>query len=440
MDLNEQGHVNACCKAKDVLGFWSKEKISSIWNDRPIQKLRADFLEGTKPRGCKSCWDEEDRGLISRRLDYNAKFKSDINEIDKKLSSNEQKELLVRPLKFHGLDIGFSAQCSLRCRMCGPSASSSWLSKAMENKDVYKYYAELGELNPRVLETNFKDFLTDELFEDFCQKIAPKVSDLMINGGEPLASRHHYLFFARMSDSDLARLKVSLTTNAQTTSFNNQSLIPFWTRLRMFNYRVSIDNVGDKYSYIRTNASLEKLQNSVRSVREGFAQDPGKLRITFTTAVSLYNILDLPALVKFSILSGANIHFNWVHFPKFLSASLTPLPLAKKAVNELKSLLLNLETLPEWELHPLWSEDFRRDKDYEFLKSSGELNSALTFDTYKSYAVFRIQTHLNEMITFLENNCQNSSLPEDFKSHVALMDNVFKTRFEQVYKEYQPYL
>ncbi len=440
MDLNEQGHVNACCKAKDVLGYWSSEKISKIWNDDPIKKLRESFLEGSKPKGCRSCWEEEESGLISRRQDYNSKFSGDVSEIKQMFSVSGKEELLTRPLKFHGLDIGFSAQCSLMCRMCGPSASSSWLSKAIENKSIYKYYAELGELNPRVIETNFKDFLSEELFEDFCQKVAPTVSDLMINGGEPLASRHHFLFFSKMKNEDLAKLKVSLTTNAQTVFYKNQSLIPYWAQLRFFNYRVSIDNVGEKYSYIRTNASLAKLQESVHLVREGFAQEPGKLRIIFTTAVSLYNIMDLPSLIKFAIQSGAINHFNWVHFPSFLSAQHIPKNLALKTLSELHDFLDHLETLGEWDQHPLWSWDFKMDKEYDFIVNSdsqGRSNTSL--NTYKDFAVMRIRIQIQEVIVFLEKNFSEKPLSNDFKSHVLLMDQVFATQFEKVYKEYLPY-
>lgn len=440
MDLNEQGHVNACCKAKDVLGFWSKEKISSIWNNEPIKNLRSAFLNGSKPRGCKSCWEEESRGLQSRRQDYNTKFKSDVDQIYKDFSVNKDEHLLLRPLQFQGLDIGFSAQCTLKCRMCGPSASSSWLSKALENKDVYKYYAELGELNPRVLETNFKDFLTDELFDDFCEKVAPKVSDLMINGGEPLASRHHYLFFSRMKEEDLARLKVSLTTNAQTTSFKEDSLVQYWTKLRIFNYRVSIDHVGDKYSYIRGHASLEKLQRSVQAVREGFLHDPGKLRIIFTTALSLYNITDLPSIIKFSITQGATHHFNWVHFPSFLSIVQTPLPLAKSIIEQLKQFLQQLENLPEWQQHPLWSSNFNLDKESNFLKSTLAADGWAEPQTYKDYAIFRIQIQINEIVTFLEKNCDAECLSESFKHHIAMMDKLFQTDFKKIYPEYLPYI
>lgn len=441
IDLHEQGHVNACCKAKDILGYWSKSKISEIWNDQPIQKLREQFLNGERPKGCRSCWDMESKGKPSRRIEYNSKSLEQMKAIETEFNKKKT-NALVRPLKLTNLDIGFGAQCNLKCRMCGPSASSSWLGAALKNKEVYKYYVEMGELSPSVQEVNYKDFLNENLFIDFCQNIAPNVEDLMISGGEPLMSKHHFRLFSEMiPEEKLGKMKVSLTTNAQTTQFQGKSLLPYWKKLKYFVYRISFDNVGERFGYIRSGGDLEKIQISLNEVRSHFPLQEGRLKIVFTVALSLYNIEDIPAITRFVIRNGAFLHINWVNFPQFLSVDGLPTAKALEVAEQLRDFKTRLSKLLEWGESPLWAVPLRVDLEYpkhaNFLRENGIDPEAAS---YRDRAQLRIEQLLTEIISSLEKPHRPKRLSGDFKKHIVLMDQLNQTDFSKVYPSLHSYL
>jgi len=443
MDLHEQGRVNACCKAKDKLGDWSEKKVSDIWNDKPMQSLRKQFLDGKKPRGCSTCWSEEEKGLVSRRINYNQTFQDQFQRIQKeKLEKGEV--ALERSLEFESLDVGFGAQCSLRCRMCGPSASSKWLSTAIGDKEVYQYFSDIGELNPQIVDTGFKDFLPDELFDDFAQNIAPNVGDLMISGGEPMNSENHFrLFHECLKDDQLAQMKVTLTTNAQTTEFKGVCLIPRWQKLKRFVYRISIDGVGDTYSYVRSGGDYEKVLASLKKVRDAFDYESGKLQMVSTVAVSLYNITRLPELIDFAISNGTFIHFNWVHFPDLLAIDNLPEELKELCLEQMTSNRQEVLKKDAWESHPLWCQPLRFDYNFEIFKKYlvEEKGFASSQDfTYGDYARERFADQIDEIILGLKSVDGRMRGRQAFRDHVKLLDRINRTNFLNAFPEYSQFM
>lgn len=443
MDLHEQGRVNACCKAKDKLGDWSDKKISEIWNDQPMQRLRKQFFSGEKPRGCSTCWLEEEKGLVSRRLNYNETLSDEVKKIEDELHS-KGKVSSERPLRFRSLDVGFGAQCSLRCRMCGPSSSSKWLSTAMGNKDVYRYFADIGELNPQVVDTGFKDFLTESLFKDFCKNVVPNVGDLMISGGEPLNSENHFrMFHEELTDSQLRSMKVTLTTNAQSTAFKGVSLIPRWINLKRFVYRISIDGGENTYSYVRSGGDYQKVIESARLVRKAFPYEEGRLQMVSAIAVSLYNITRLGELIDFAVREGTFLHFNWVHYPRFLSIQNLPTDLVQESTYKLESKLKDISKDSYWAQNPLWRQPLRFDYDFEIYKVNFRRMTGSTPSetiSYGRYAKERFREQIEQVLVALRGVNDKEKLPDEFQGHIRLLDSVNDTDFLSVFSEFKPYL
>lgn len=443
MDLHEQGRVNACCKAKDKLGDWSEKRISEIWNDQPMRKLRREFIEGKKPRGCSTCWTAEEKGITSRRQNYNETLNDELKDIEMELR-RFGKVSEERPLRLRSLDVGFGAQCSLRCRMCGPSASSKWLSTALNDRQVYEYFTNLGELNPRVVDTGFKDFLSNELFEDFASNIAPNVGDLMISGGEPMNSENHFrLFQHRLSDSQLSQMKVTLTTNAQTTEFRGISLIPRWQKLRYFVYRVSIDGVGEAYPYVRSGGELEKVVNSIQTVRDAFSNDVGKLQVVAAIAVSMYNITRLPEIIDFASSRAMLIHFNWVHFPKFLSIENLSGELRDKSIARLTAKREEILSDDYWKSHDFWSQNLDLDRNFkifqEYLIGIKGLNEKMHF-TYRDYARAKYLDEIDNALSALMKVDGKARKKNEFREHVHLFDRINSSNFLSVFPEFKTFM
>ena len=108
--------------------------IKGAINSDTSKQLRLDMLNGKWHTNCKRCKDEEDSGMRSMRLLYESRWvdnKQFTFEDAQKITNPETGELSEDHTPFY-YDIQLGNLCNLKCRICSPIVSSSWIPDYMK--------------------------------------------------------------------------------------------------------------------------------------------------------------------------------------------------------------------------------------------------------------------------------------------------------------------
>ena len=119
------------------------EKVKNnpkLLHNTPQKKQdRAKMIAGERPKGCQSCWQEEDAGKTSKRQNSIYKMKQSLTD----WTPNSEPTL-----KF--IDFKLGNVCNLKCRICGSWSSSKWAQEEMdygENPVALKIYVKADGQN-----------------------------------------------------------------------------------------------------------------------------------------------------------------------------------------------------------------------------------------------------------------------------------------------------
>lgn len=82
METTPMGTSRPCCLAMDEITKPDGTKyalrentLEEIYKSEYMVDLREQFLRGEKPKTCSRCWDEEDAGRTSKRMNTDVRFK-----------------------------------------------------------------------------------------------------------------------------------------------------------------------------------------------------------------------------------------------------------------------------------------------------------------------------------------------------------------------------
>ena len=136
------GDVRICCTAnasgagvsdiKDIGLLKNNNKIMNlkdhsleeIWNSDYLREIRIQMINEKIPLSCTKCFEEESKGIISKRQ-WETKIWSerlDIHDIVSQMSFDGS-----MPFNIPYFDLRLGNLCQLKCIMCSPHDSSSWI-------------------------------------------------------------------------------------------------------------------------------------------------------------------------------------------------------------------------------------------------------------------------------------------------------------------------
>ena len=156
-------------------------RIDKLFNGKEFQMLRQAFRDGKQPVECYTCWNMESAGNISLRQMVFNKVKDNFN------TGLQNYEPYLIDLKLNNV-------CNLKCRMCGPSASSM-IMKEMESEGVVFKDKDYW-LSNKILDTD-----NEEVF----MKWLPNIIDLELTGGEPFVSVENKELIKKISKTEYAK-------------------------------------------------------------------------------------------------------------------------------------------------------------------------------------------------------------------------------------------
>ena len=248
-----------CYEIVKNLAFWSHNKdisynscsfydgfidknvpVDQAWHGHNRKKIIEIVSQGSKVPGCHRCYKEESNGFKSRRQSSSELYETFLNDTDLSLAVSGPT----------GLDYSVGNWCNLKCVICGPDNSSSWISdykKMYPLQDVSRYTARKTQ--------------TLEIQDD---NILINVKSIHFHGGgEPLLSDTHIKLLQRIDQvKGLADVRVFYNTNG--TVKVSDEVLHLWEKCRLIELYFSIDDVGTRFEYQRTGADWAVVTDNIQ--------------------------------------------------------------------------------------------------------------------------------------------------------------------------------
>jgi len=206
--------------------------LKDAWNN-PQRKIYKIAAENDNPViGCEVCYNNEAVGLKSRRQGSFDLYKEFLNSSDLDDS--------------HGpiaIDYSVGNLCNLKCIICSPENSATWIPDHIKlynktNQNKYKKYNQLEIVDASLLK-NLK-------YIHFH------------GGGDPLMSDHHKNLLLQIKKvKGLSDVRVSYNVNA--TFKVSQEILDLWAECQLIEIYFSIDDIGSRFEYQRTNANWDQV-------------------------------------------------------------------------------------------------------------------------------------------------------------------------------------
>lgn len=297
-DVN--GSLRPCCKFAQPnpsneyqLPNMKEGRLDVLWNDQRFQNLRQAFLDGKQPKECQSCWDEEAAGMPSFRVQW-AK--------DKKVNTTHMVFEPVATSGPRGMDLKLNNVCNLKCRICGPQASSTFLKEFQERLNVTIEGSDYWISNKILGTAN----------EEVINKWAEDLVHLEITGGEPMASPENIKILDLLIKSGKAKnITVLLNTNG---TLYNKKFLDHILQFKEVTLCLSVDDLGPRLEYERYPTEWLAVQENITKFIE-LRKNHSNLYLTLCPTVSSFNIYYLAEYLEWATSMDIYTYYNILHYP-----------------------------------------------------------------------------------------------------------------------------
>jgi organic radical activating enzyme len=242
------GEAYPCCHAEmkvGQVGNCKKNTLAEIWQDQPMQSLRADMLSETPNAACGRCYEQEASGFFSGRMSANKHHGHHV----KKLESN--------PFEMTYWDIRFSNLCNLKCRSCGHIFSSQWY------QDQAKLAGGDWKLHNSVL--NYAGRTETDMWTQL-EPHLDYVEQIYFAGGEPLLMEEHYRILDELVRRKRFDVRLIYNTNFTHTDLKGRSVFEYWSQFRSVAVGASLDASGARGEYIRKGTDWAVVEQNRRDM------------------------------------------------------------------------------------------------------------------------------------------------------------------------------
>lgn len=282
------GKIGPCCQiSADYL-----KPMDRIFDPERFADLRTEHT----PPACEKCSKNEHEGVRSYRQFFNSH------------ETTKNQNIVF-------LDIRNTNQCNLKCRYCGPHFSNQWAK-------------ELDIANP-LQHTDLADLLENLLTDD--------LQLIYFTGGEPMISVDHWSILHKLIQSQRSRkIKLMYNTNLTVMKFKDVDFIDVWKEFAQVNLTASIDAIGDLFDWIRSGASWQAVEKNLDWIQHN---QPSNLRLSVTCVISIMNVWNLTAFIRYFQQRDIPINFIMLEGPDYLALDTIPDALQPQALEEIDAAL-----------------------------------------------------------------------------------------------------
>lgn len=279
----------------DPVNF-SKELPVQAFNNNFMKTVRRSMLDGNIPNSCKKCFDEESRGIASKRIwETGTWFYDEHIDIPDLIAQTAEDGSV--PYKLQYLDLRLGHTCNLKCIMCSPHDSSMWVP---EHKKIYPIFQSpviKKQMDWAASEFNNYWHENPAFWEQIYEQIS-NIKQIYFAGGEPLAIKEHKLFLKEIIHRGYAD-KILLRYNTNGLLINNE-IIDLWEKFRRVKIGLSIDAIEDRLYYIRYPTKWQ----DVLKVLNLLDNTSNHIEINIAFAIQILNIKHVPDFIKWKVKSN----------------------------------------------------------------------------------------------------------------------------------------
>ncbi|BCB28363.1 hypothetical protein SKTS_32490 [Sulfurimicrobium lacus] len=322
-----------------------EHSLVDIWNSADMRTIRRAMVSGAKVEGCRKCWEVEERGGSSKRMEANDIFLMEGKSIRQLKSATERDSFHSHSLpRDYQLDLG--NVCNLKCRTC-----FSQYSSRIAADPVHRFWEKVGfhggkcsggdgtaspkpsDIEDCLVRSRFPsklpwyedhDFLIGELLEH-----PEYITGLQIIGGEPMVARQLAPVIYHIASKGMPdRVALNLTTNG--TIFDPSlfsKIAEFWK----ISFSISIDGIGEYFEYIRYPGKWADILKHL----DKYAEMKNVRRYVLPT-FHIYNALNITDVFRFCDDRKLRLIFNTLGSPRFLAASVLPPKARRVAIDRLR--------------------------------------------------------------------------------------------------------
>ena len=325
LETSPIGTVRPCCLAEDELRDNAGDKFnlntakfSTIQNSHDMRKLRKQFIDKQKPETCRKCWREERAGRTSKRMHTLDRLKHMIPDQDWTIDAN--------PLMF--LDLKLGNICNLKCRICGSWSSSQfateelqWLGADEDKKASFHYTMLKQGAWPR----------ENPVFWSEIEGVVDQLTYIEFTGGEPFMIQEHFDLLQRLVDRGIAgNIEIHYNTNGTHYPEQGENI---WQHFKAVEIAFSIDDVGTRFEYQRTNAAWLEVESNLAQFRE-LRRHHDNIQLQVCSTVNVFNVCYLEELSHWIDQQMFDfVYWNMLHEAYYFSISTLP-ELAKRVITQ----------------------------------------------------------------------------------------------------------
>lgn len=261
--------------------------VAEIWNSAHMKQTRIQMLNNEYPTSCIKCYQEEQNGIVSKRQWETQVWKERLN-LDSIVSKTGIDGSL--PVDIPYFDLRLGNMCQLKCVMCSPHDSSSWIK---EWKLQFPRYKTIELIQDQQWDNKFDyTWYQKGSFLDTMKEQALYIRELYFAGGEPLLIPEHYKILEFMVETGSSKNCV-LRYNSNGLELPGK-LFDLWKHFKEVKFNFSVDAVGDKNEYIRYPSKWDTVVQNLHILDN----TPDNVTVNIACAVQLLNVLYVPELVE----------------------------------------------------------------------------------------------------------------------------------------------
>ncbi len=299
--------------------------IEEVFNSHHMRRTRLQMIKGEIPESCRKCFAEEERGITSKRQWETKEWSQrlDLKELVKNTKADG-----TAPVNIPYFDLRLGNLCQLKCIMCSPHDSSSWIKEWKLQYPKYK--------NPDLIKDQGWDSSYDYTWYQkgsFIQSMkdqAQHIQELYFAGGEPLLIPEHYKILEFLVEEGFAN-NINLRYNSNGLELPDK-LFGLWRKFKEVRFNFSIDAYGNRNDYIRYPSKWKDIENNLLRLDDASGQNT---IINVACAVQLLNVGYIDELAEWKLdqgfskinptpFGGGIIGTHLVYLPSYLNVRVLP--------------------------------------------------------------------------------------------------------------------
>jgi radical SAM protein with 4Fe4S-binding SPASM domain len=356
--IDPAGSYSPCTALGGGVFKFGNQSFKTIWLDNKLQDARTRSAEGQELAMCNRCWSEEKVEFKSEREYLKEDVPAGLDYTDPGYYRSGPRHLNIK----------VSNICNLRCRTC-------------QSKDSYLYHieGEFYEKKYNIINTaytidkfkkNFTDAQLDELFE-----FSTNLERIELYGGEPFLDDQVPKFLLRLVNEGRSQ-HIDLSVSTNTTHPLTDTWRTILSNFKNVIVNISIDGIGDKFTYMRHPGKWEVSQVNVKDLIV-LEHECHNVHVVPVITVSALNVWYINEIFDYFKPLGLDPFIIMVQWPQYYCVNVLPEDIKLAVAEHLQSFnnpafdsiikLMNTEprpyskrsTLSPWEEFKFWT----REKD-----------------------------------------------------------------------------